>query len=534
MAKKSDVRELLLTLRDEAKRGYEHYEEQFRQLEKGFIAELEKDIIDSLKKRKKTHIAQQIIKAKVRKLEISILKTYFSSKELAVVQDDTNEELGKALQSELDKYLEKKINLYTLIRPTIRDSIVYGTGAMKVYWSIKENKMKLQSVKITDIFYDPHADNIYDIKYAVHRFYMTIDDIKKSFKIPKGLDLESYVNKNRDLRGAGIQEQDSNLGGYQRVQLYEIYRKIDNIWTVSTLLDDVVIRQDIKLKDGFPFIIGNIYPQFVGMDEYFAVRSYGDSFIAPLIPLQMEYIIRRNQQIDAIDLQLNPRYLATKSSGLREDELSGNFKKISVTSIDQVKEVPYPNISQSMFDVEKIDAEIQEISGITKFSQGLQGVRAETATGISILTEESNEVIEDVIRSLNETFFEPLIFRMLTLIFKYEYTDSFKGFDRTKNITPTVSINAGVGAVNKDMKIKNIDNMLMVLTNVINLHLKANNLEQVYGYTNIMDSLVLEKGKILGIRDIKTKLEEGKQYGREKQQQLEQQLAQQQLKGGNI
>ncbi|MFX4282825.1 hypothetical protein ACOL3J_11195, partial [Aliarcobacter butzleri] len=73
---------------------------------------------------------------------------------------------------------------------------------------------------------------------------------------------------------------------------------------------EIVLRFKAELPDGLPFIVGTLKEQEVkpdGSDN--SVRVYGDSIVAPLIPIQREMIVIRNQQLDIIDRQLNPRYI---------------------------------------------------------------------------------------------------------------------------------------------------------------------------------------------------------------------------------
>jgi hypothetical protein len=221
-----------------------------------------------------------------------------------------------------------------------------------------------------------------------------------------------------------------------------------------------------------------------------------------MIPLQDEYTALRNKQLEAVDKQLTPQFLATKMSGLKEADLNSNKKKIEVSDLSMVKELPQPNINQSIFNVEKLDQEMQEVSGVTKFMQGIASGAAQTATGMTILTQESNEIIADIIRSLNESFFEPLIARMVRLIYKYDENPLLYGLDRSKDIKFKVVINAGVGATNKEVLLNNITTAEQTAMQMVSIAANLGDAEKAKRYLEVLDELYSKKLAVIGFKGI--------------------------------
>lgn len=525
--------EQIIKLKDEAINGYQRVRDEFRVLEAGYIAQIEQAQLSSLKRRRKSHLTQQVIKAKVRKIERDIMKTFFANEELAQVEIKGDERLTKVMQKRLNEYSDKRMNLYTLVRPNIRDVLIYGTTITKVYWSGDRDRLVVQNRSLNEILIDPYARNHFDAKYFVDRFYMTVADLKKQYKgKSRGIKFEEAIGQN-SLSDNRLSEQSSDLGDYARVEVEEVYRLIGNDWYVSTIIGaEQFLRTDEKLNDGCPFIFGIIYPQFIGLEEAQAVRAYGDSYIAPMIPVQSQYIKMRNQQMDAISQQLNPRFLTTRSTGLRDDDLYGNQTKIVVNNLEQIRELPVPNINQSIFDTNKLDEEIQEIGGMPKFAQGIStGNEPNSATGQTLLSDNANVTTDDIITSLSESWLQPLLLRMLKLIYKYETHTDFVGFDRSKKIIMSVSINAGVGYISRETKINNIENSVLSLTNVAKLCLESGDMERYYIYFEMIDDLAKQKAQLLGSKNIEKKVEAGKlKYEEFKQeQQMQQQMQMQQI-----
>ena len=73
----------VLTLITEARKGYDLYKQAFEQLEHGYLNKLHPSLLANLKARRKSHITPQVVKAKVRKVVISVMKTYFEHDEFA-------------------------------------------------------------------------------------------------------------------------------------------------------------------------------------------------------------------------------------------------------------------------------------------------------------------------------------------------------------------------------------------------------------------------------------------------------------------
>jgi len=487
--------ELIVKMIKEAKKGFDLYKEPFEFLEKGYMNILDPQKEEELKKRKKSIILPKIIRAKVRRVVISVMKTYFDNDEFAkLVPIFEDFEDTQKLQKVLDHWLNRRMNLYSRIKPSIYDACIYGTCCVKVYWS---DTLKVQRIKIKDVYIDPNAESIFDIQYVVNRIYTTIGKLKKQFGNRKFF--KDY---------AGEYEGDNKIsnefvGDATRILVYDVYRIKDGQWTVSTLLPDYkFLRTDESLKDGLPFVFGVIDPQFVPINNKGVVEAYGDSFIEPMIPLQEEYTVLRNQQINAVDKQLNQQFLATKMSGLKEADLNSNKKKIEVSDLNAVKEIPKPNINQSTFVTDRLDNEMQEVSGITKFTQGLPNSAAQTATGMTILTQESNEIVADIVRSLNESLFEPLISRIVRLIYKYDANPLLYGVDRTKDIKFKVSINAGVGATNKEVMINNITTAEQTAMQMVNIAAQLQDLETAKKYLQVLNELFKQKMSAMELKNI--------------------------------
>jgi hypothetical protein len=173
--------------------------------------------------------------------------------------------------------------------------------------------------------------------------------------------------------------------------------------------------------------------------------------------------------------------------------------------------------------------EAQEISGITKFSQGMNDKQNlnQTATGMNILTQEASNVSDDINRAFNENFFRPLIQRLVLLIYKYKESERWVGLDidRSKPLKQKVIINVGIGSTNKIVALQNIDNAIVGVQQTIPLLMQVQDIARIQKYVGMLDSLTMEKIKLLGQDSI---VEEAEEMEKQAQQQA---MMQQQITG---
>ena len=495
-----DKKTIIRRLRDEAIKGYEKVKSDFISLEKGYLAVISSDKKDDLRKRRKSVVEHKIIFAKVRKIASDIMKTYYANGNLADIEVVGNPKLTEILQDEFDALANQRLNMYQKIFNNIVQMLVYGTSIVKIYWSKKDNEVKISPKRINEVLFDPNAKNHFDCKYFVDRFYMSVGDLKTLYP-NSGVDFASLSNGSDTTMQN--KNQSNDLGDYYRVRVYEVYRKIGDSWYLSTLIGDTFLRVDEKLESGHPFCFGIAYPQFICIDEQEAVESYGGSYIEPMMPIQSQLIKTRNQQMDAVYQQLNPRFLSTRDSGLRDDDLLDNSIKVKVSNLQGIQQLPTPSINQSIFDTNKLDEELQEVGGLPKINQGIIGANdPRSATGMNLISESGNSVINGIITSYNESFFEPFVKRVITLIYKYKESEKFVGIERDKDFMLQVTINAGVGVMSRDIKLNNIGAAKQSLLTMIKMFLDNGIINKAEQYIEALERLTKDELKAMGQKNI--------------------------------
>ena len=463
----------LIEMINRSQRGLDDLMPTFLKLFNAYQALLDENVVKYLDSKGKSRIPYHMIMTKLQRIHADFVEAYFTNKQFAKINerkslkgsyfdartqkfipfsrgvyDGMTAKAIEALQSAIDYYTAESDEncLYDPLTKVFKQLQIYGTGILKVYW---DDDIEIEKIDIKDIKFDTEATSWDDCKYFVHDIYITKKDILEYRD--KGIFLPDaeYDKINTDAR---VNTFNQNPEEFKRCKLQEVYEEIEgDKWVVSTIWNkDVVLRDKVELPDGNPFIVGTIRDQEVkpdGTDT--TVRVYGDAIAAPLIPIQQEMMVIRNQQLDIIDRQLNPRYIINDAKINPFD-----FSNQKMTAIrgdgSQVKELQTPNMRDSNFNVERLGVEAQEVIGVTDY--GATGAKQmnKTATGMSILTSESSKILQHLLRGANETMIKPLFKKIAHLVWTYGSAEFFWGIDRTQKLDYQVGVDVGLGATNKE------------------------------------------------------------------------------------
>ena len=443
---------------ERSKGRFEKYKGGFDAISRAYLSQFKKEVKESLRKRNKSHIFIPVIPSKVRRILASFQESYFANEDIVKLEQSLEypqlAEFVKTLQTAFNHYTQKEIKLFSILSRNMLDAILYGTPIMRVYWS--GNTPILENVSIYDVYLDPDATSNADLNYLVHNIYLSKNQIYTL--IESGI----FTPENE------ITRENEAIKLYTRERIQEVYYKLNGVWYCATMWKENKLR-DTPLRDGLPFIVGNLIPPITYNDED-GVRLYGESPIAIILPLQQEINTRRNQQIDAIDLAINPRVLLQNGGGI--DPFA--FKKgageiIQCSDPNAVKFFTPPSINEGIFDIQRLDIEAQEAIGITAYNSGVNSNQLnQTATGISVLSSEANTRIQSLIRGYNETFIEPMLTRLANLIYKYD-TKFFTQNAYKPPLELVAKINTGLGATNKQLQLQNYQVAFQMFAQIQNI-----------------------------------------------------------------
>ncbi|EDP7946148.1 hypothetical protein G3I88_001389 [Campylobacter jejuni] len=471
----------------ESKSGYENYKPHFKELQDAYL--LENKAMQKLRKRNKSSIYIPKINAKVKYLITSLNDVYFNSERMADIEtyinsDDTIIELW---QNAIDFY-SGKINMFKIFQPLFLDVLLVGTSIAKVTWH--KGMPRIERVDIDSIYFDPNALNSEDVGYIVNEIYLTYNQILERQKLGfyKKIEIEKLFDEDDE---------------YKKVKLYDIYeRRNDDEWVVSTLFENNLLRNEVALQDGQPFVWGSMLPQLKKIDNEDYISAYGEPIMSSAMPLQDEINITRNLLIDAVRSHIMPKIIVPKSMGISREDIETLGKPISADDPKGVQILPPPNVNSAGMNLQLLESELTEVTGISPQNNGAQTANNETATEISIKAQEGGRRSADYIRQYNETFIEPLFDRFAMLVFKYGEDSFFNGYQREDIPSFRFKIQTGTGAMNKEVRRAGIQASMQVFSQLYQMYMSIGDANSAYGIVNASKELTKELLPILGVKNV--------------------------------
>lgn len=453
MSKDNSTRQReLLDLIDYAEQGFSNYRSAFIEIENMYHCVMDSATLKLLTDAEKASLYFNKSQAKSRRISDSLLKNYFSNDRFATIlsssENEEQVEIAAAIEKEVQEQLNNRL-FFNAVANGLYKVPYTGTIITRSYWN---NGFIAEDVSIQDIYFDRDARSQDDVRYVVHDVYVAIDDIKR---------MQRAGAYSRTINIEDLVYQD-NAKGFTRLKLQEIYTKVGNDWKVSTVYDKThFFRIDVLLQDGLPFNWGGVMPQLKKIDEENYIANYYEPPLAAVKELQQEYNSRRNQIIDAVKQSLSPKLLVPKQSGLNPLDLKKPIGYISVTNPQAVIVLPTADYRGGLQDLQVIDQEMSEATGINPLLNGVSMQKNKTATQSGMEHTEGSLKLEIYTRHLNETYFEPLIKRAALLCWKYAGSGNFLGIERNKNPQLKVTFNTGLGVVNDIVKAEQLDRNFM-------------------------------------------------------------------------
>lgn len=378
---------------------------------------------------------------------------------------------------------------------------------------IVKDRPVIENIPITEFLFDPTARDLDEAKYVIHKKQVTVDYLRQKAEagiykkdavenaIENALEAEqdlytvSYLVSNKtDYLTNNNNEYDTPR---KKITLYECYEKLDI--NNDGKLEDVIITvaQDEILR-----IEENTY----GRHPFFALTPHiepykviGKGFADIIGQLQDLKTAILKELVINLALSNESKLLVREDAFYVEDFLNNRpFVRIrqNVPNIHNVivPITPKPVHQLTMPMLEYIDFIRENRSGITRYSQGLDG-RAlnHTATGISMIMDASNQRLELIIRIFVETGIKSL-FRFLVSINQKFVSQSFviRLFNKQLEISPDdlqgdfdLVVNASITRGTPDQQMQAIQMMLQTTMQVL-MPLGLADASKVYNLVKIM------------------------------------------------
>ena len=475
-----DFEKIKSRLRD----GYDYYQTAFVEYERAYLLEWDKEIEEKLIELNKSALYIPMINTKVKRIVTSFNETYFSNDEFGKVTaeglDEDSVEIN-AMNEAFSYYTKKRMKLFSgALNPLFLQVAIYGTCIAKVFWN--GDRPVIVPVRIDKVFLDRNARSAEELKEVLELVELDEQTVKR-------------LIKQKVYRPFEFHPDDNNL-----VQIEEYYlQRDDGTYELISRYKDIELRREV-LEDGLPFFVGILQPQLIRIAETQAVQIYGESVMSAILPLQKETNIRRNQQIDYIKNVMHPRLIIPDDSGIDPFDVMSNERYIRATDTGRIVELAPGNMQPSLLELDQIEQDVSENSGISPMQNGMGMNKKMTATESSILSNEGSIRLQSYIRTFNESFIEPVFKRVLELIYKYGDSKFFLMVDRTKEIDFKFSINVGLGATNKEVQLNGIERAFQMNMQLMQVDPMA---------VRNAKKLFLEALPLLGIKNVKEYEEDG-------------------------
>ncbi|EPT2005970.1 portal protein, partial [Campylobacter coli] len=197
-----------------------------------------------------------------------------------------------------------------------------------------------------------------------------------------------------------------------------------------------------------------------------------------------------------------PKIMMPKSMGVSREDIETLGKPIYTDDPKGVQILPPPNVNSAGINLQLLESELTEVTGVSPQNNGAQTAQNETATEISIKAQEGGRRSADYIRQYNETFIEPLFDRFAMLVFKYGEDSFFNGFQREDIPSFRFKIQTGTGAMNKEVRRAGIQASMQVFSGLYQMYMSIGDANSAYGIINASKELTKELLPILGVKNV--------------------------------
>ncbi len=348
-------------------------------------------------------------------------------------QDETSSEI----QTALFEYWWAKDGVFSKVVSWIKNSLIYGTGVVKLYWKTVEKEVTsyeydamgkplidengefvtrtdtitefddpcLEVVNIYDFFVDPEATEIQSAEWVIHRYVKTFDklqaagyykNLKQLKRLITKIEKSSEEVKRHELAFGAKGDRDNTL---QEIEIWEMWDR-DGLTVMAA--GEVVIREQAN-----PFWHG-LKPFIALKDSVVPHEFYGKGEIEPVIKLQHALNTVQNQIMDNRTQVLMNMW---KVTGENVDESELIYRPNGVihlsTEFEKVDPIVPPDLTgNAQKDLQFIKSDIQQALGIYDYTKGAESGVNKTATGIGLVQEAANARFAHKIQLLEEALKE--------------------------------------------------------------------------------------------------------------------------------
>lgn len=482
----------------------------------------------------------------VRKHEATAARAFFSNLDVTSISpqdgEDPKQIASAIINKELLQYrLQKTIPWFTTLIGAFQDAMKTGLVVSFQYWKFKsrdsEEEMEvtdaitLQKIRakvpVTDIYEDEPCVELHPIEnfrfspnaqwnrvcetspYLILKIKMYVYKVKEmaSENAPESIRWNAVTDS--ELRGAldtGMDTTDATRRGGKESPGSQQTPPLNEYDTVSvhlnimdsdeghivyyTLKDRKMLSNPVPLQE--MFFHGKV-PITVGFCVIDTHNPVPDGLIDLGKQLQTEANEIVNQRLDNVKLVLNKRWLVRRNSNVDTESLlrnvPGGVTMVSNTSADggDIREVTWQDVTSSSYqEQDRVNVDYDDLTGggINSGSVMTNRKLNETVGGMKMMAQGANDLTEYTIRTLVETWVEPVLKQLMLLEQYYESDEKILalagkraqlfqkfGQDRVTDSLLiqelTLTVNVGMGATDPQERLQRFTGALTFLTQVL-------------------------------------------------------------------
>lgn len=397
------------------------------------------------------------------------------------------------------------------------------TGGINVTYRSMElvkNQPRIMNVMASEFRFSPDATRLEDADFVAHRKIVSLDYLRMQQEAGLYDHVEEVAEKavaphytNLDIQNNDdIDEQPNKTdSGRQKVELYECYVKLNMsddpdgrlVPMIVTVSNGIILRLEENTYERNPFftLSPRVDPHHIWPESGFTDLIAQVQHSKTAIIRQMIYnIAQGNDSKMAID----PAALVDINDVLQ----NAQFIRVKGNVNEAIMPLPASQLQSWTFNMlEYLDTVKENRTGITKYNQGLDSNSLnKTATGISIITQQSNQRLELIARifaetgmtelfrfliKLNQLFVnQALVIRLTNGPMQIDPSDLDGSFD--------LLVNAGMGAGAKQTNLQNLQLVRELSTQLAEVGLSgpqqwynlAKRIIEEVGFKNVDDFIV--------------------------------------------
>lgn len=337
--------------------------------------------------------------------------------------------MRELLQFQWNNVLHMRLKLLN----TVKSSILFGTGILKVGWLTKMTEYPMgekkkpkrfieyddpfvEGVNIFDFWTDPYAPTISDSYSNIERWVMTLQQVKSNpaYKNAHLLKAQGFVHTEsvrHDSAGLNLTDLSEMTDPIDRVEVFEREglfemngKMVETIITIANANDPVVLRI-VPNGDGFRHHV-----ELKFTEPPIPNRFYGIGAIEPNINTQRGINSLTNQIVDIITSQINPMFVRRRGANIDPKQLvwrPSGFIDVDDVALD-VRQLDVVDKSNAGFNLlQYLNSEFEEGTSVTptRKGEGSSGTATEASIqerNVTIQTNLFKEAIEEMISELGK------------------------------------------------------------------------------------------------------------------------------------